>query len=82
MHQSGAIRAVRNLISGKWCDFAQHHKQGIEEEKGEWSIGEDVIVHAIAQTAENYIVAVRTVSGWLKKHAEKQGKGTDHSQRT
>jgi hypothetical protein len=37
---------------------------------GEWPFGEDVVVHAVTQTGENFVVAVRTVPGAHKKHAK------------
>ena len=36
----------------------------------QWPFGEDVLVHAVAQTGENYTVAVRTPPEAHKAHAK------------
>ncbi|KAJ2904350.1 uncharacterized protein MKZ38_008266 [Zalerion maritima] len=73
--RADAFAAARKaLASGEGAlerdDFAQYdeRKDGAEST---WPFGEDVLVHAIAQTGENYTVAVRTVPGAHKQHAKK-----------
>ena len=50
-------------------DFAEYDESDSPAFKNEWPFGEDVVVHAVAQTGENYTVAVRTVVGSRTKHA-------------
>ncbi len=37
----------------------------------QWPFGEEVLVHAVSQTGENYEVSIRTIPGAHKKHAKK-----------
>ncbi len=39
----------------------------------QWPFGENVLVHAIAKTGENYTVAVETAPGAYHKHAKESG---------
>jgi len=52
--------------------FSQYDERDTEDEKGQWPFGEDVLVHAVAQTGENYSVCVRTVPGAHKRLSKKQ----------
>lgn len=52
--------------------FSQYDERDSEEEKGQWPFGDDVIVHAVAETGENYSVSVRTVPGAHKRFSKKQ----------
>jgi hypothetical protein len=52
-------------------DYAQYDEWDSETLKDEWPFGEDVVVHAVSQTGENYTVAIRTVIGSHSKHAKK-----------
>ncbi|KAK0649200.1 hypothetical protein B0T16DRAFT_326958 [Cercophora newfieldiana] len=51
--------------------FSQYDERDTEDEKGQWPFGEDVLVHAVAETGENYSVAVRTVPGAHKRYSKK-----------
>jgi hypothetical protein len=66
--------AQKTLINGetglKREDFAQYDERKDGDESS-WPFGEDVLVHAIAPTGENYTVAVRTVPGAHTQHAKK-----------
>ncbi|EAA30329.2 hypothetical protein GE21DRAFT_10568 [Neurospora crassa] len=42
-----------------------------EEDTQQWPFGEDVLVHAVASTGENYCVAVRTVKGAKERFGKK-----------
>jgi len=68
------VAAKKALVDGEVRreDFAQYDERDSDEMAGEWPYGEDVIVHAVAQTGENYVVAMRTVPGAHKQHAKKQ----------
>ncbi|KAK4445881.1 hypothetical protein QBC34DRAFT_412399 [Podospora aff. communis PSN243] len=52
--------------------FSQYDERDSEDEKGQWPFGEDVIVHAVAETGENYTVCVRTAPGAHKRFSKKQ----------
>lgn len=72
-HRADAIDAAKQSLVGEEVqksDFAQYDERDSIEEDGDWPFGGDVVVHAVAQTGENYTVAVRTVPGAHKKHAK------------
>jgi hypothetical protein len=52
------------------------------EESGteQWPFGEDVLVHAVAATGENYCVAVRTAEGARERFGKKMTKGRQGSE--
>lgn len=52
--------------------FSQYDEQDSDSEQGQWPFGDDVIVHAVAETGENYQVSVRTTPGAHKRYAKKQ----------
>ncbi|KAH8904160.1 hypothetical protein BR93DRAFT_171032 [Coniochaeta sp. PMI_546] len=69
VHRRDALEAAKQMLSGDRSEFAQYDEQ---KELGEqWPFGVDVVVHAVAQTGQNYTIAVRTVPGSHKKHAKK-----------
>ncbi|KAK3385651.1 hypothetical protein B0H63DRAFT_186168 [Podospora didyma] len=72
VRRADAMAAARQVLDDMRDDFSQYDDCGNMEEKGQWPFGDDVVVHAVAQTGENYSVAVRTVPGAHKKHAKKQ----------
>jgi hypothetical protein len=69
VHRSDALRAARKTLADK-AEFAQYDEQGAPELGGQWPFGDDVVVHAVAQSGENYTVAVRTVPGSHRKHSK------------
>lgn len=69
VNRGDALRAAKGVL-GEKAEFAQYDEQG-GGEKGQWPFGDDVVVHAVAQTGQNYTVAVRTVPGTHGKHAKK-----------
>lgn len=74
--RADAYEAARKaLVDGEGAlrreDFAQYDERKDGDESS-WPFGEDVFVHAVAPTGENYTVAVRTVPGAHKQHAKKQ----------
>lgn len=62
------------LAAAKKClepaDYAEYDVR--EEMAGEWPYGEDVIVHAVSETGQNYTVAVTTVPGAHKRHSKQK----------
>ncbi|KAJ9149448.1 hypothetical protein NKR23_g4215 [Pleurostoma richardsiae] len=76
-HRSAALEAARAALVGgdddvKRSDFAQYDERDEPDMSGEWPFGEDVVVHAVAQSGENYTVAIRTVPGAHQKHHKKE----------
>ncbi|KAJ9130307.1 hypothetical protein NKR19_g9944 [Coniochaeta hoffmannii] len=68
VHRADALKAAKDML-GDRQEFAQYD-ENTNGEKGEWPFGEDVVVHAVAQTGQNYTIAVRTVPGCHKKHTK------------
>lgn len=66
-----AVRAAKEALGEEKTEFAQYDERDSEEMSGEWPFGEDVLVHAVAQTGENYTIAVRTVPGARERCAKK-----------
>lgn len=71
VHRGDAINAAKNLLAADKAEFAQYDERDDIGEEGQWPFGEDVIVHAVAETGENYTVAVRTVPGAHEKYKKR-----------
>lgn len=71
VHRADAVDAARALLAGERAEFAQYDERDGEDEQGQWPFGEDVIVHAVAETGENYTVAVRTIPGAHDRYKKK-----------
>ncbi|KAK0724455.1 hypothetical protein B0H67DRAFT_483110 [Lasiosphaeris hirsuta] len=69
VHRADALKAARSVL-GERHEYSQLDERDDVEEKGQWPFGEDVVVHAVAETGENYSVSVRTVPGTHKKYAK------------
>ncbi|KAL2133748.1 hypothetical protein VTI74DRAFT_1730 [Chaetomium olivicolor] len=65
-----ALAAAKSTLLGDREEYAQYDERGDEESEEEWPFGDDVVVHAVAQTGENYTVAVKTVPGAHRKHGK------------
>jgi hypothetical protein len=76
--RADAVAAARRcLVSADVTrgDYAQYDEREDDgKDDGDWPFGENVVVHAVAQTGENYLVAVRTVPGSHEKHSKKTKK--------
>ncbi|KAI5462011.1 hypothetical protein BGZ63DRAFT_382802 [Mariannaea sp. PMI_226] len=70
IRRADAWKAAQNCLDKD--NFVEYDVRDSEEMTGEWPFGEDVIVHAVAETGQNYVVAVRTVPGAHKRHAKKK----------
>ncbi|CAM1504796.1 Fc.00g023870.m01.CDS01 [Cosmosporella sp. VM-42] len=68
VHRADAFEAARDCLDP--TDFAEYDKR--EEMTGEWPFGEDVVVHAVAETGQNSIVRVTTVPGAHKRHSKQK----------
>lgn len=65
-----AVAAARDVLKEDRDEYAQYDERDDAESEAEWPFGEDVFVHAVAQTGENYTVAVKTVPGAHRRHAK------------
>ncbi|KAH6637344.1 hypothetical protein F5144DRAFT_570301 [Chaetomium tenue] len=63
-----ALAAARQTLQEDRDEYAQYDERREDQEEG-WPFGEDVIVHAVAQTGENYTVAVRATMQAREKPA-------------
>lgn len=81
----------RRSSSGRGKHATFHENEGrrkgeaetdMGEESGteQWPFGEDVLVHAVAATGENYCVAVRTAEGARERFGKKMTKGRQGSE--
>lgn len=77
VHRADAVDAARNALFAEGelgkGDFAEFDERDDESEKGQWPFGEDVVVHAVANTGENFELSVVTVPGAHRRHAKKRG---------
>jgi hypothetical protein len=73
--RADAIEAAKRCLVDdevQVSDYAQYDVRDTTDPPDDWPFGEDVFVHAVTQTGENYYVAVRTVPGAHERHAKKQ----------
>jgi len=69
--RADALKAAKNALADMDREgFSQYDERDNTEEKGQWPFGEDVLVHAVAETGENYSVCVRTVPGAHKRYSK------------
>ncbi|KAH6657907.1 hypothetical protein BKA67DRAFT_591121 [Truncatella angustata] len=68
--RSDAILAAKRQLAelSDNNDFAQYEERNDLGGCEEWPYGEDVVVHAIAQTGDNFYIAVKTVPGAHRRH--------------
>ncbi|KAK4151721.1 hypothetical protein C8A00DRAFT_35621 [Chaetomidium leptoderma] len=65
-----ALAAAKATLQEDRDEYAQYDERDEAESEGEWPFGDEVVVHAVAQTGENFTVAVKTVPGAHKKHGK------------
>ncbi|EFX02309.1 hypothetical protein CMQ_2358 [Grosmannia clavigera kw1407] len=70
-HRADAIDAAKASLLNTGNEFAQYDERDNPAFAGEWPFGEDVVIHAVSQTGENYTVAIRTIPGAHEKHGKK-----------
>lgn len=66
--RADALAAAKATLAEDREEYAQYDEREDKDSDGEWPFGEEVVVHAVAQTGENYTVAVKTAPGAHKKH--------------
>ncbi|KAK3317352.1 hypothetical protein B0T19DRAFT_290281 [Cercophora scortea] len=73
VYRADAVNAALALLAPDKAEFAQYDERTSvhDDPESDWPYGEDVFVHAVAETGENYTVAVRTVPGAHKRYAKK-----------
>jgi len=72
MRRADALSAARGALAELDREsFSQYDERDDEKEAGDWPFGDDVVVHAVAETGENYSVCVRTVPGAHKRYKKK-----------
>ncbi|KAK4107075.1 hypothetical protein N656DRAFT_785688 [Canariomyces notabilis] len=70
-HREDAIAAAKGVLGMDREEFAQYdEREDVDDETDGWPFGDEVLVHAVAQTGENYTVAVKTVVGAHRKHGK------------
>ncbi|KAM5350318.1 hypothetical protein ACJ41O_006823 [Fusarium nematophilum] len=69
VHRDDALAAARRCLDPE--QFVEYDVRESEEMAGQWPFGEDVVVHAVAETGQNFVVAVRTVPGAHKRHGKR-----------
>ncbi|KAL2022173.1 hypothetical protein VTK56DRAFT_6002 [Thermocarpiscus australiensis] len=70
VREADALAAAKGILAEDKEEFAQYDERDDLGERDDWPFGEEVVVHAVAQTGENYTVAVKTVPGAHRKHAK------------
>lgn len=67
--RSDALAAARKCLDSS--NFAEFDVREEGAGGGDWPFGDDVVVHAVAETGQNITVAVRTVPGAHKRHSKR-----------
>ncbi|KAK0724416.1 hypothetical protein B0H67DRAFT_448702, partial [Lasiosphaeris hirsuta] len=57
VHRADALKAARSVL-GECHEYPQLDRRDDVEEKGGWPFRDDMAVHAVAETGENYSVSV------------------------
>ncbi len=70
LRKAHAVAAAKATLQEAREEYAQYDERGADESEAEWPFGEDVVVHAVAQTGENFTVAVKTVPGAHRRHGK------------
>ena len=70
LRKAHAVAAAKATLQEAREEYAQYDERDDEESEAEWPFGEDVVVHAVAQTGENSTVAVKTVTGAHRRHGK------------
>ncbi|KAH6845839.1 hypothetical protein B0I37DRAFT_381231 [Chaetomium sp. MPI-CAGE-AT-0009] len=66
-----ALAAAREALREDRDEYAQYDERGEDQgEEESWPFGEEVVVHAVAQTGENYTIAVKTAMEAHEKHGK------------
>ncbi len=58
-HRADALSAAHRCLDGERASFVEYDSRGDAEFFGEWPFDEDVVVHAVTETGQNFLVAVK-----------------------
>ncbi|KAL2260849.1 hypothetical protein VTK26DRAFT_5031 [Humicola hyalothermophila] len=72
LKRDDALVAAKAALDADHVEYAQYDERKDGEADGGWPFGEEVVVHAVGQTGENYTVAVTTVQTARNKHGKAQ----------
>jgi len=65
-----ALAAAKKALQEDRDEYAQYDERDGNDPEVGWPFGEEVVVHAVAQTGENYTIAVKTATEALEKHGK------------
>ncbi|CAK7213551.1 hypothetical protein SBRCBS47491_001839 [Sporothrix bragantina] len=71
VHRADAFAAAKNCLKNTGYEFMQYDQRDDLSKAEDWPFGDDVLVHAVSQTGENFSVSVCTIPGAHKKHSKK-----------
>jgi hypothetical protein len=74
--RKAAYEAAKTALLGEGItkeSFAEWDEKDNERNTGEWPYGDEVLVHAVGQTGENFLVAVKAQPGSHQHHERKTG---------
>ncbi|KAK4146121.1 uncharacterized protein C8A04DRAFT_25933 [Dichotomopilus funicola] len=72
VRRDAAQTAAKVALQADREKFEQYDDRDDVESDGEWPFGDEVLVHAVAYTGENYTVAVKTAPGAHKMHGKRK----------
>ncbi|TPX12999.1 uncharacterized protein E0L32_006644 [Thyridium curvatum] len=70
IHRVDALKAAHKCLDPK--EFAEFNVRDTPEMAGQWPYGEDVVVHAVAETGQNSFVTLTTIPGAHARHGKKR----------
>jgi hypothetical protein len=71
VRREDAVAAAKAALEKGREEYAQYDEREDGDVEGKWPFGDEIVVRAVAQTGENYTVAVKTVPGAHKKHGKR-----------
>jgi hypothetical protein len=66
VHRADARKAAQKLLDP--LDYVEYDTP--DKMKGEWPYGEDILIHAVAETGENTTIEIKTVVDTHRKHGK------------
>ena len=70
VRRGDALIGAKGLLNK--ADYEEYDERDENDLSGKWEFGEDVVVHAVSSTGENFNITVRTVPGVHEKHGKKK----------
>ncbi|KXX75640.1 hypothetical protein MMYC01_208002 [Madurella mycetomatis] len=75
LQRAEALAAAKAVLRADCREYAQYDERDDMDQAGEWPFGEEVVIHAVAQTGENFTVAIKTAKDAYKKYRKNVGLG-------